>query len=100
MWMEQRPSALLVRYLRTLAAEPIIYIPDRMKEGYGPNAAALLGLKAYDVTLIITVDCGTMAFEPLAAAHEAGRLIVIVVDHHVGEAQLAQGVWRSQSQPA
>ena len=80
-------SALLARYLRALGAEPILYIPDRMKEGYGPNSAALIGLKVHDVTLVITVDCGTLAFEPLLAAHEAG-LDVIVVDHHAGEAKL------------
>jgi len=79
-------SALLTRYLRALGNEPIIYIPDRMSEGYGPNTAALLGLKDRGATLVITVDCGTMAFEPLAAAHEAG-LDVIVIDHHIGEAR-------------
>ena len=80
-------SALLARYLRALSADPIVYIPDRMKEGYGPNAAALLKLKEQGAALAITVDCGTLAFEPLAAAHEAG-LDVIVIDHHASEAQL------------
>jgi len=79
-------SALLMRYLRSLGAKPLVYIPDRMSEGYGPNTAALLGLKKSGATLVITVDCGTMAFEPLEAAHEAG-LDVIVVDHHIGEAR-------------
>jgi len=80
-------SALLARYLRALSADPILYIPDRMKEGYGPNSAALLALKERGATLVITVDCGTLAFEPLQVAHEAG-LDVIVIDHHAGEAQL------------
>jgi len=79
-------SALLVRYLRALGAEPFMYIPDRMKEGYGPNTEALLGLQKRGVRLVITVDCGTMAFEPLEAAHNAG-LEVIVIDHHIGEAR-------------
>lgn len=79
-------SALLVRYLRALGLAPVAYIPDRMTEGYGPNAKALLALKERGVTLVITVDCGTLAFEPLACAHEAG-LDVIVVDHHQGEAE-------------
>lgn len=79
-------SALLTRFFRSLGAEPVLYIPDRMKEGYGPNSAALLALKARGATLVITVDCGTLAFEPLEDAHNAG-LDVIVIDHHQGEAR-------------
>ncbi len=82
-------SALLVRYFRALGIEPLVYIPDRMKEGYGPNAAALLQLKEQGASLVITVDCGTLAFAPLEVAKEAG-LDVIVVDHHKGEPELPQ----------
>jgi single-stranded-DNA-specific exonuclease len=84
-------SALLARYLRALGASPVTYIPDRMKEGYGPNAKALLELKARGAALVITVDCGTMSFEPLEAAHDAG-LDVIVIDHHIGEARRPKAV--------
>lgn len=79
-------SALLIRYLRTLGASPVAYIPDRIKEGYGPNSEALVGLQQQGVTLVITVDCGTMSFEPLQVAYNSG-LDVIVVDHHIGEAR-------------
>jgi len=79
-------SALLMRYFRALGCDPIVYIPDRMKEGYGPNSAALLALKERGASVVITVDCGTLSFEPLEAAHDAG-LDVIVVDHHIGEAR-------------
>ncbi len=79
-------SALLVRYLRALGSEPLVYIPDRMKEGYGPNSAGLLLLKEQGASLVITVDCGTLSFAPLEAAHDAG-LDVVVVDHHQGEAK-------------
>ena len=79
-------SALLARYFRFLGIHPMIYIPDRMKEGYGPNSKAMLELAGRNVKLVITVDCGTLAFEPLAAAKAAG-LDVIVVDHHIGEAK-------------
>lgn len=78
-------SALLMRYLRALGSNPLVYIPDRMKEGYGPNTPALLALKQQGTAVVITVDCGTLSFEPLAAAHDAG-LDVIVIDHHQGEA--------------
>jgi single-stranded-DNA-specific exonuclease len=80
-------SALLARFFAA-AGHPIrIYIPDRMKEGYGPNLPALLALKDQGVRIVVTVDCGITAFEPLAAAAAAG-LEVIVVDHHVAESRL------------
>lgn len=79
-------SALLLRYFRSLGIEPLIYIPDRMKEGYGLNSAGLLGLRAQGATLAISVDSGTLSFEPIEAASEAG-LDVIVVDHHLGDSK-------------
>lgn len=79
-------SALLVRFFRSLGREPSIYIPDRIREGYGPNAPALRGLAAAGARLVITVDCGTSAHEALGEAKALG-LDVIVVDHHeVGRA--------------
>jgi len=84
-------AALLARFFAA-AGRPIrVYIPDRMKEGYGPNLPALLALQAEGVRLVITVDCGITAFEPLAAAASAG-LEIIVVDHHVAEPRLPQAV--------
>ncbi|HEU5047211.1 MAG TPA: single-stranded-DNA-specific exonuclease RecJ [Rickettsiales bacterium] len=82
-------SALLVRYFRMLGIEPLVHIPDRIKEGYGPNAAALLALKEKGARLVITVDCGTLSFEPLAEAKKAG-LDVVVIDHHKGEAKMPE----------
>lgn len=80
-------SALLRNVLEAMGARVRVYIPDRIKEGYGPNAPALLRLKAEGVGVVVTVDCGTTAFAPLAEAAGAG-LDLIVVDHHVGEAAL------------
>jgi len=76
-------SALLKRFFASIGVEIDIYIPDRILEGYGPNVAALLNLKKQGTDLVITVDCGTVAFEALEAAHQAG-LEVIVIDHHIG----------------
>jgi single-stranded-DNA-specific exonuclease len=78
-------SALLLRYLRGLKREPLLYIPDRMKEGYGPSAAAMFALKEKGASLIVTVDCGAAAHQALEAARAAG-LDVIVLDHHAVEA--------------
>ncbi|MDJ0276665.1 single-stranded-DNA-specific exonuclease RecJ [Sphingomonas sp. 2R-10] len=74
-------SALLVRLLRDLGLAARPYIPDRQREGYGPNAPAMLRLAQEGATLIVTVDCGAQAFEALAATRDAG-VDVLVVDHH------------------
>jgi len=84
-------SALLRRFLDAVGGKVVIYIPDRQREGYGPNAAALLGLQARGAKLVVTVDCGVTAHAPLAAAADAG-LDVIVIDHHVGEPALPRAV--------
>jgi single-stranded-DNA-specific exonuclease len=80
-------SAVLARFFAALGRDLRIYIPDRMAEGYGPNAPALKRLKAEGVALVITVDCGITAFEALEEAARAG-LEVIVVDHHAAEPRL------------
>ena len=82
-------AALLSRFFEAVADAPRIYIPDRLREGYGPNATAMRMLAAQDVAVVITVDCGISAFDALAEAADAG-LDVIVVDHHVAEARLPQ----------
>lgn len=74
-------AAVMVRLLRDLGLSPRAYIPDRLTEGYGPTEAALLRLQAEGANLIVTVDCGAQAFEPLAAAEAAG-IEILVVDHH------------------
>src|SRR5437868_1983030 len=74
-------AALLVLLLRRLGAEPIVYIPDRLMEGYGPSGKALVELKARGASVAVCVDCGAQAFDALEQARAAG-LDVIVVDHH------------------
>ena len=74
-------AALWHRFLSMLGITPMLYIPDRIKEGYGPNAPALLALQQQGVELVITVDCGISAFDALATAKAHG-LDVIVLDHH------------------
>ncbi|WP_338445790.1 single-stranded-DNA-specific exonuclease RecJ [Pelagerythrobacter marensis] len=74
-------SALLIRLLRMLGHDAGHYIPDRLLEGYGPSGEALVRLAEQGSSLIVTVDCGAMAHEALAMAHDAG-VDVIVVDHH------------------
>ncbi len=81
-------AALLGRFFRAAAGQAVtLYIPDRRREGYGPNAPALRQLAAQGVRVVVTVDCGITAFDALGEAADAG-LDVIVVDHHVGGARL------------
>src|SRR5215831_9594030 len=77
-------AALLARFFAAVGGRTRIYVPDRLREGYGPNTPALLRLRDEGVRLVLTVDCGTNAHQPLADAAEAG-LEVIIVDHHVAE---------------
>lgn len=76
-------SALLRRFFREIGVAVEIYVPDRVLEGYGPNSQALLALKKNGTDLVITVDCGTVAFKPFEDAVKAG-LEIIVIDHHLG----------------
>ena len=73
-------AALLLTWLREMGLPATLYIPDRIDEGYGPNAPAMAGLAA-EHDLIICVDCGTLSHDAIAAAEGAD---VLVLDHHLG----------------
>ena len=75
-------AALMAHVLRALGCNVEVHIPDRFTEGYGPNLDALKSLKTKGCDLILTLDCGISAHEPLAAAAELGMRI-LVVDHHL-----------------
>lgn len=75
-------AAQLVRWFRAMGRELSIYVPDRVKEGYGPSAAAFQRLKEEGTELVVTVDCGAAAHQALEAA-AAMDLPVVVVDHHM-----------------
>src|SRR5262245_59541383 len=80
-------AAMLGRYLRHCGLRPVIHIPDRLFEGYGPNAEALRALAGQGATLLVAVDCGTTSHEPLLTARELG-LDGIVIDHHQADERL------------
>ncbi len=73
-------AALLLDWLSQQRLSATLYVPDRIDEGYGPNAPAMQAL-ASDHDLIVCVDCGTLSFDAIAAASEAD---VIILDHHLG----------------
>lgn len=80
-------SALMARWLAHHGVGHRIYIPDRIFEGYGPNPAAIETLVKEGAGLIVTVDCGTTSFEPLAVARKLGT-DVLVIDHHQADERL------------
>lgn len=80
-------SALLCRYLRHCGLDPIVHIPDRIFEGYGPNVDAIRSFAERGVKLLITVDCGTTSLEPLLEAKKLG-LDTVVIDHHQADEEL------------
>jgi len=82
-------SALLKKFFKALNIDIEIYIPDRIEEGYGPNIGAFEILKNMGVSVIITVDCGTLSFDPIHYA-AAQNIDVIVLDHHLGGAKLPE----------
>jgi single-stranded-DNA-specific exonuclease len=82
-------SALLKRFFRDVDIDAGIYIPNRILEGYGPNLDALKKLKDEGNTLVITVDCGIVSFEPIKGAKDYG-LEIIVIDHHLSTDEMPE----------
>lgn len=80
-------AAQLIRWGRAMGAKFGLYVPDRVKEGYGPSDVAFQQLKEEGNDLVITVDCGAAAHGPLEAAHVM-NLPVVVIDHHLMEGDM------------
>lgn len=78
-------TALLVSFFREIGQQALYYIPNRLKEKYGPSIESIDRLLAQDGKrgggVLITVDCGISAREEVAYAREKG-LRVVVTDHH------------------
>ncbi|MEM6338535.1 MAG: single-stranded-DNA-specific exonuclease RecJ [Pseudomonadota bacterium] len=84
-------SALIKNILRQIRIDSDIYVPDRIAEGYGPTVEAMQKIKDKGTSLIITVDCGSVAFDALEHASKLG-MDVIVVDHHISMDELPKAV--------
>ncbi len=84
-------ASLLKNVLRELGVEAIIYVPDRVKEGYGPSKEAVRKLKDIGVGLLISVDCGSQAFDAFKLAKELS-LDVVVIDHHMTGPNLPEAI--------
>ena len=82
-------AALLLRFLRAVNHDAIVYLPDRLTEGYGPSEKAVSSLKEQGAELLLTLDCGVLSHDPLAHAAEIG-FTTIIVDHHQAGIDLPQ----------
>src|SRR5581483_6765824 len=84
-------AALLCRYLRDCGLDPIVHIPDRIFEGYGPNVDAIRSFAERGVKVLVTVDCGVTSLEPLAEAKRLG-LDTVIIDHHQADENLPEAI--------
>ena len=81
-------ATVMKEAIETLGGEPIVYLPDRFIDGYGPNLDVYkYFIEQQNIQLIITVDNGVAGFEALAYAKEQ-NVDVIVTDHHELQAEL------------
>lgn len=78
--------SILKKFFNYLDLNPIIHIPSR-EEGYGPSEVAFAKFKQNDIRLVITIDCGTTAFDVLNEASKSG-FDIIIIDHHEAEVVL------------
>ena len=84
--------ALMTRFLSTLGLNVSYYIPHRVKDQYGLSEEAVAQAIARGIRLIVAVDCGVRAHDPIAAARTAGA-DVIVIDHHEPGPEPAPDAW-------
>ena len=84
-------AAVLAKFLHAAGRDPLIHIPDRLFEGYGPNTPAVESLAERGAKLLVTVDCGTTSIEPLTRARELG-LDTVIIDHHQADETLPPAV--------
>ncbi|MGB7245674.1 MAG: DHH family phosphoesterase, partial [Methylovirgula sp.] len=84
-------AALLDEFLTAAGAPHLVRIPDRIFEGYGPNAKAIGELAEAGANLLVCVDCGTTSHAALAEARKLG-LDPIVLDHHQAPEVLPEAI--------
>ena len=75
-------TAMLYKYFSSKGFNVSYYIPDRYKEGYGVSLESIEYAEKNNFSLIITVDCGIKALDPVALANSKG-IEVIICDHHL-----------------
>jgi single-stranded-DNA-specific exonuclease len=84
-------TALLTRWLRSLGAAVVPFVPHRLRDGYDFSAAGLGAAREAGATLIVTADCGTVAHETVRTARAAG-IDVVITDHHTVGSELPEAL--------
>lgn len=75
-------SSLLIRFFRAIGSpEPLLHIPNRVRDGYGLTESGVRRLAEQGAKLMITVDCGGVSHREIALAKQLG-MDTIVCDHH------------------
>ncbi|MEO5588103.1 MAG: single-stranded-DNA-specific exonuclease RecJ [Gemmatimonadaceae bacterium] len=82
-------ATILTRVLREFGADPIPFIPHRIRDGYDLSDAGVREAHRVGATLVVTCDCGTSAIEPIAQLCQDG-IDVIVTDHHLPSKELPE----------
>lgn len=82
-------TSIMKLTLQKLGAKPIFYIPDRFKDGYGPNMDRYKFLADQGIDLLITVDNGVSGKDEIKYMKDRG-IKVIVTDHHDLPAELPE----------
>ncbi len=80
-------TVMLRRLLELLGADVVHFIPDRLRDGYGLEPAAIERLAGEDVNVIVSVDCGIRSAAAAIRARELG-VDLIITDHHEPDATL------------
>src|SRR5438094_5646700 len=80
-------TVILRRALEMLDADVVHFIPERLRDGYGLQPAAIERLHADGVVLVVSVDCGIRGAEAARRARELG-IDLIITDHHEPDAEL------------
>lgn len=84
-------TSILYNYLKDSRVEVDYYIPDRFEEGYGLSKTGIERIAAMGTSLVITVDCGTTAFDEIIQLNSMG-IDTIITDHHECELQLPEAL--------
>ena len=84
-------TSLYLSFFGGLGANVRAYVPHRLREGYGLNAAAVQQLHDEGISLLVTSDCGTTAHREVTLAAQLG-MDVIVTDHHQTDEQTPPAV--------
>ena len=84
-------TTLVTEVLRAFGLDPVVYIPHRIRDGYGLNHAAVEAMAGQGVGLLLTLDCGVTAIAEVDDAVARG-MDVVVIDHHTVPVTLPRAV--------